>query len=105
MQFIKRLLSSAFEMVDLGEIHSCLGIQVQCHHEKGLLFLRQTQFIEDIIEKFGLGKAHSANTPCFVSSTKYGATAHDDEALPMSQPYVNLIGCLQFIGLNTRHYL
>ena len=85
----------------LGEIHSCLGIQVQCHREKGLLFLCQTKFIEDIIEKFGLEKAHSTNTPCLVSSTKYGATAHN-EALATSQPFANLIGCLKFVGLNIR---
>ena len=101
MEYIKKILSSAFEMVDLGEIHSCLGIQVQRYRQQGILLLRQTKFIDDIIEKFGLAHAHSANTPILMSSTKNTSTrCHEESAI--HQPYANLVGCLQFVGLNTR---
>ena len=101
LEAIKKLLSTAFEMVDLGEVHSCLGIQVQRHREQGILLLRQTKFIDDIVNKFGLANAHSANTPMLMSSTK-GTSIGCNAESATHQPYANLVGCLQFVGLNTR---
>lgn len=92
LQQIKKLLSSAFDMVDLGELHSCLGIQIQRDCTKGILLLRQSKFIEDTIKKFGLESAHSATTPYLASSMK--STSDSGGQLVTNQPYANLVGCL-----------
>ena len=62
--------------------------------------LQQAKFIQDAVQKFGLTNAHFATTPCLVSSVKNTRLTHDVEA--SHQPYANLVGCLQFGGLNTR---
>ena len=102
MQELKKVLSSTFDMVDLGDIHSCLGIQVQRYRHNGILLLRQTKFIQDIVQKFGLATAHSANTPCITRITKSTSTNIETESLALNQPYANLVGYLQFVGMSTR---
>ena len=67
---IKKLLSLAFKMVDLGEIHSCLRIQIQQSCEKGILFLQKLGFILYALEKICLMDAHPTSTPIVMHPVK-----------------------------------
>ena len=54
IQQIKDNLEREFKMVDQGEIKSILGVKVSRQQESGILFLQQTKYIEEILERFGM---------------------------------------------------
>ena len=61
MEQIKRSLSEVFKMKDLGELHYCLGINVTIH--KDSITLCQNQYIERLLDKYGLTDANTVSTP------------------------------------------
>ena len=61
MKHLKQSLSKEFKMKDLGELHYCLGIHV--HRCEDGISLCQTQYIQKIIDKYGLSDANVVSTP------------------------------------------
>ena len=50
----KKFLSENFEMKDMGEATYVIGIEIFCDRSRGLLGLSQNQYIETILERFGM---------------------------------------------------
>jgi len=63
MMEAKGLLSSWFKMKDLGEVKSLLGIEIQCDWTAGTLLLRQSGYIQDILNTFGMTECNPISTP------------------------------------------
>ena len=63
MQHIRESLSNTFKMKDLGELHYCLGVNV---HVK-TTYLCQSQYIERLLDKYGLSEANTVSTPMDLS--------------------------------------
>src|SRR5208337_2869658 len=57
---IKEALSKEFEMKDLGEAKSFLGMEITRDHSKRTITLSQKWYIESVLECFGYTKA----SPC-----------------------------------------
>lgn len=61
LQSLIHQLKTEFSMTDMGDLHFFLGINV--HHTPTGLFLHQTQFIHDILERAGMISCRPITTP------------------------------------------
>ncbi|KAM3298360.1 hypothetical protein ACQJBY_040029 [Aegilops geniculata] len=85
-------LSAEFAMTDLGELHHFLGLAVR-RDSRGM-FLSQTQYAPEILERAGMSSCHSASTPVD-TSPKLAAAAGPPVADPSE--YRSLAGALQYL--------
>ncbi|KAI8440000.1 hypothetical protein MSG28_001438 [Choristoneura fumiferana] len=94
---IKKLLVKRFEMRDLGEINYCLGITFE--RDEKQMILKQRQYIETILEKFGCKDCKPASTPM---DTGLKLTKGTSPTKEKDIPYQNLIGSLMYLAVATR---
>ena len=66
---IKSTLSSCFEMTDLGEIDSYLGVHIICDQSIKRLEIDQSCYILEIVDHFRLSDANLAHTPLLLRMT------------------------------------
>nr|GFB11739.1 retrovirus-related Pol polyprotein from transposon TNT 1-94 [Tanacetum cinerariifolium] len=84
----KKFLSSCFQMKDMNEVDTILGIKVKRH--SGGYALNQCHYINKIIDKFQQLNIEEANTP-YEPSCKLGE--NDGRAVAQIE-YASAIGCL-----------
>ena len=58
----KRFLSSKFDMKDLGDASSVLGIQIYRDRPRGILRLSQKAYIDKVLSRFGMSNCAPGNT-------------------------------------------
>ena len=61
--WIKELLSKQFEMTDLGELTSFIGIQVVRDRAQGTLQISQGSYISRVLTDHGMGWCAAVATP------------------------------------------
>lgn len=90
-QFILQL-QSYFPIKDLGELHFFLGLQVKRNSHQ--LFLSQTKYALDLLEKFNMTGAK----PCITPISPHSQLSSSD-GTPLSDPseYRSLVGALQYL--------
>ena len=59
----KEALRKRFEMKDLGEVHYCLGIQGERGRNKKRMKLHQSQYLTNLLKRFGIEECKPAATP------------------------------------------
>ena len=59
----KRFLSKNFEMKDLGNASSMLGIQIYRNHSHSILGLSQKAYIDKVLSRFGMKDCAPGDTP------------------------------------------
>lgn len=82
-------LNNMFTLKDLGPLHFFLGIQV--HRNDVGFYLNQSQYIQDLLIKFGMKNSSPCSTPMAVN-TNLNSTI--SESLPNPTDYIRLIGSL-----------
>lgn len=97
MQAVKTMLTSKFDIEDLGEIKQYLSIDVT--RENGIFYLSQSKYIKKIVKEFGLEMAKESNVPMQVS---YGKSKESQVALLSNKEYQKLLGSLLYVSVNTR---
>lgn len=100
MSKIKRELSEAFEMKDLGRIRMCLGIEFLRDKDKRV-YLNQKRYTEEILERFGMSECKAASTP-IESNCKLTKPEYVNKEVMGQYPYQNLIGALMYLAVSTR---
>ena len=60
---IKRELSSRFEMKNLGPAHVMLGIEIQRDRPNRKLSISQSEYTEEILDRFGMSDSRHVVTP------------------------------------------
>jgi hypothetical protein len=60
---LKKLLSSVFEMKDLGAAKKILGMEIIRDKKAGLLFLSQHAYIEKVLQRLNMHDAQPVSTP------------------------------------------
>jgi len=60
---LKRLLSSEFEMKDLGSAKKILGMEISRDRKSGLLFLSQQNYIKKVLQRFNMQNAKAVSIP------------------------------------------
>ena len=91
-------LQENLKLIDLGFLQNYLGVEVK-KNEDGFYCIKQTKYIEEILERFGLQDAKISHIPVDIGYVK--AT----EAQPLmgnQELYQQLIGALLYLAVNTR---
>lgn len=101
---LKELLSSEFEMKDLGAAKKILGMEIFRDREKKKLFLSQKAYIEKVLTRFGMLNVKPIDTPC---AANFHPTMSDEmsegEIDYMSRvPYASAVGILMYAMVCTR---
>ena len=60
---LKMQLSSEFEIKDLGAAKKILGMEIKKERGVGKLFLTQKNYLEKVLERFGMKNAKPVSTP------------------------------------------
>ncbi|GKD11562.1 retrovirus-related pol polyprotein from transposon TNT 1-94 [Tanacetum coccineum] len=92
----KKFLSSCFQMKDMNEVDTILGIKVKRH--SGGYALNQCHYIDKIIDKFQHLNIEEANTP-YESSCKL---VENNGRVVAQIEYASAIGCLMYATHCTR---
>ena len=94
----KKDLSSHFEMMDLGEIHWILNMEVTRDCQRQTISLSQSQYIENILERHGMAKCKLVGTP-MEANLKLKKL---DTAEMNTTEYQQLIGSLMYGSIGTQ---
>jgi hypothetical protein len=91
-------------MKDLGELEYCLGIEIK-RSSSGQLTLFQGKYIDDIIKRFGLEKAHTEPIPMqhnLKLSKSMSPTKPEDIEKSNKFSYREIVGSLMYLMISTR---
>ena len=96
---IKLVLSNRFEMTDLGEIESYLGVRITRDRSRKTLEIDQSRYVREIIECFGMADSNPACTP-LPAGAEIHLIAHTGKASPDEITYYQkIIGSLLYVQL------
>ncbi|KAE9022403.1 Retrovirus-related Pol polyprotein from transposon TNT 1-94 [Phytophthora fragariae] len=102
---VKDALKNAFKMKELGPAKFILGMEIDHDMTAGTHKIKQTRYIDDVVERFGQENAKPVDNPCAaglkLSKTQSPGTDAEQNAM-RSKPYRSLIGCLLYITTCTR---
>jgi hypothetical protein len=96
---VKAFLNRKYEMVDLGKANWLLGIEI-IQHPSGTIQLSQRQYIERILQRFGLQDSNPVATP--LEPAHQLRNAAPDEPRADKTTYQQLIGSLMYAMIATR---
>ena len=102
---LKSLLSSEFDMKDLGAAKKILGIEIHRDRRAGKLWLSQKGYLKKVLERFSMLDAKPVSTPLFAhfKLSSQLCPSSDKESEYMSKvPYANAVGCLMYLMVCTR---
>ena len=98
----KDLLSARYDMSDMGEIQSYLGIRIVRDWAEWCIQIDQSGYIADVLTRFGMADANSHNTllpsGADVHLVKYNGQASSSDI----KHYQSLIRSLLYIQIGTR---
>lgn len=104
--WIKACLSREFEMTDLGELQTFLGLEIQRDRSRRLLTLGQRKYIDRILERYGMQDARPSPTPLdpkirlqISTNSETATTAQKTISL---DSYQSAVGSLMYAMLGTR---
>jgi len=96
---IKQRLSERFEMKDLGIARKFLGIEIEYGHD-GSIQIHQNQYIQQLLERHGMGNCNPVATP-LDTSVKFSSIT-EDEAPADPTEYASIVGGLTFAAYVTK---
>ena len=97
-------LHRIFSVKDLGPIKKCLGIDVVRNRQKGTIKLCQSNYIDNILARFGMQDCKEVSTPMDVSTnlnTTGPVTRTSIDKLKQIS-YQNAVGALMYLTQATR---
>lgn len=99
MQKVKNDLAAQFKMKDMGQLHYCLGINIE-QKKNGVLLMHQRRYILDLLKRYSLMDANPVSTPADVNvklEKEDGFSNSVDTKL-----YQSMVGSLLYAALATR---
>lgn len=98
VQKTKDSFSNMFKMTDLGEIKLFLGIEISRIRD-GTMELRQTSYVESVLERYGFSQCKPQATP---SDPSAKPDKNNDVPLGSDVPYREAVGSLIYLATSTR---
>lgn len=98
--FLKKHLTSNFEIKDLGEIKLCLGMRIR--KEKDNLILDQSVYIDQLLRKFNMSDCKVVISPINNFDFSEGCLSENEAEKYKNPLYQKLIGSLMFLAVLTR---
>ncbi|KAJ2918221.1 hypothetical protein MD484_g2147, partial [Candolleomyces efflorescens] len=103
IQEVKDALQKVFKVKDLGPTTYLLGIKVDYDREHRTLELSQTQYIVDILKRFGMEECTAVTTPMDPGTRLSKYPLPDEEKEKMKNvPYMNAVGAIMHLAIATR---
>ncbi len=99
VQSIKHKLSHRFEMKDMGEVKVILGIEISRDRSTRRLFINQSEYTQNVLEKFGMINSKPVVTPM---DRSYHDVTMDGFHPAVDVPYRQAIGSLMYLMITTR---
>ena len=96
----KKMLNEKFDMTDLGEVKSILGMSVERNRAKGVLTINQSAYLQSALERFGMADCNPVSTP--MEPGKHYEKTPDDEEGFNTREFQALIGSLVYASIATR---
>ena len=101
-------LKKEFEVKNLGKSKLCLSLQLE--HKANGIIVHQSSYIERLLKRFNMDKAHPLSTPMVVRSLdpqkdQFRPRESDEEILGLEVPYLNAIRALMYLAQCMRPYI
>src|SRR5262249_7292604 len=97
IQELKKELQTGFRMKDLGEAQFIIGIKIERSEKE--IAIHQHQYIEKVIQQFGMENCKGVHTPLQIPSEK---EPPNYEILEDATLYRKAVGCLNFLATGTK---
>lgn len=95
---IKQLLAKEFEMTDIGNASTFLGMHIEQDKKNSTISMSQEHYLKNVLRKFGMEECKSAATPIEKGlRLEFGDVNHCSR-----QAYREMIGCLTYATLTRR---
>ena len=98
LKYGKGILKERFKMKDLGLISKFLGIEF-IHHNDSSVSINQSQYLENVLTKFGMESCNPRSSPCEVKPQAYEC---DDQTVINEPGYRAIVGSLIYAMTCTR---
>lgn len=95
----KRALSSKYDMTDLGEAKTYLGVNIQRHRQQRTVLLNQEQMIESMLLRYDMAACNAVATPILATLTADGG---EKLSTNEHQWYRQLVGKFMYLMTSTR---
>ncbi len=99
VQSIKDKLSHRFEMKNMGEAKIILGIEISRDRPTRRLFINQSEYTLNVLERFGMINSKSVATPM---DNSYHDVPENETEPAGDVPYRQAIGSLMYLMITTR---
>ena len=101
----KRELKERFEMTDMGEVTRILGMEFKRDYDQGTLAITQTDYVENLLERFEMQNANVAHTPGY--GQELSSEQPEDKLLGAQgiKLYQSITGSLLYLAQCTRYDL
>ncbi|RVW44318.1 Retrovirus-related Pol polyprotein from transposon TNT 1-94 [Vitis vinifera] len=101
----KTQLQREFEMKDLGTAKKILGMEIHRDQKVGKLYLSQKNYIEKVLERFGMQGLKPVSTPLvahFKLSSALSPQTKEEREYMSHVPYANAVGSIMYVMVCTR---
>ena len=102
---LKQVLSSEFEMKDLGEAKRILGMDIVRDRTKGIIHLNQGSYVEKVLKRFNMFNAKPVSTPIaghFKLSSDQSPSSEEEYKFMSNVLYANATGSLMYAMVCSR---
>lgn len=99
---LKAVLSSKFEMKDMGAASRILGIDIKRDRERGVMYLSQANYLSKVVRRFNMHEAKTVNTT-IGGHFKLSAVKDVSECIDTEKfPYSSAVGSFMYFMVGTR---
>jgi hypothetical protein len=99
---VKAKLAALFDIRDMGEASTFVGIEIVRDRSKGELKIVQRAMVQELAAEYGVSNARSRETP-FAAGTKLEKATEGDDLLDTARyPYCSLVGSMLYLMVCTR---
>lgn len=99
---LQHILTTNFKMKDMGTAEYCVGLNITRDRSKGLIFLDQTKYINEVLEKFNMANSNSIDTPSDPNQRLKKGSSDDADFNDHTIPYQQAVGSLMYLTQGTR---
>jgi Reverse transcriptase (RNA-dependent DNA polymerase) len=96
---LRKNFEQLFHMKTFGEVDRFLGIHIEYNREEGVMYLDQQEYIQEILETYGMTEGKPISTPM---ETNLKIERNTEPEKRTTKPYRELIGSLMYLAGATR---
>ncbi|CAI7813943.1 unnamed protein product [Closterium sp. NIES-54] len=100
LTLVKSELQKRHTCIDLGELHSYLGLQITRDRARRTITQTQSHMVHHVLQRFGFQFSLPQPTPLSIGHSL--SAPPSDESVEPSGPYPELVGCLMYLMTCTR---